>query len=112
MSDNTQLIWIIGLLLFFWLALVAIVECDTEPLFITYQGKMGYFIPEKEFDNVLLMMSDLEWYKTENQILKDTNQALLDDRKRYRIELWISRGTTVLALMLSVTHSILREVGR
>lgn len=84
----------------------------TEPLYIIFNNQRGYFIPEDEFDEVLLALANLEWHKNYNAILEDENTALRSKNFKIATELWITRGVTVLSLLLSVSHSLIREMGK
>ena len=98
-----------------WMILLFIIislNVYTEPLYITYNNQRGYFIPENEFDDILLALADLELYKDNNSILNDENAILRSEHLKIATELWITRGVTVLSLLLSVSHSLIREMGK
>lgn len=105
MNDNTYSIILVSMICGLFLFIIALEKCDADPLYITWRGEKGYFIPEEEFKDILLVFSDLKYYKNTSALLTKRKNEILR-------ELWITRGVTVLSLTLSIVHSIMREVGR
>lgn len=72
--------WLMLILLVAFFACLIIAEVYSEPIRITYNGINGYFLTEEDFTDVLLVLSDLKYYrelsaayKLEIKRLKQTN---------------------------------------
>jgi hypothetical protein len=55
--------WIMFILLVAFFLCLIIAEVYSEPIQITYNGIDGYFLTKQDFTDVLLVLSDLKYYR-------------------------------------------------